>query len=372
MPPPSKRQRANRANSLKARAEALGAVSQDATSWGRDLCKSEALRQRQAELATFRYCAVQAMAPPPVLEDVDAGEHGSTCGAYPSATSFAVLPANSRLLWGGVGLARTAAVPEAVVSAEEAAFLRDYIVTAIRLRPEQKLLSGTGGKFKGQSIQGGSGVAIGSRQMRAGTGTSSTFSPSCHHGKPLASPSPTSPTRVRLTLASGTVVEHYVCRSEASSTVPNRLALHQLRDQRAARIMARQLKWLAPEVYATYEEATKGLPRLDDSSPVVALWATQNWERATHQDKLDGPIIAVWMDLPGDAPTGGEFCWPSTATSMPAPQPGRLQAVLWDGSEEHATCLFSSNGTRRLSLAVMHRCATTLPFPPRPRRWLVP
>ena len=187
MPPPSKRQRANRANSLKARAEALGAVSQDATSWGRDLCESEALRQRQAELATFRYCAVQAMAPPPVLEDVDAGEHGSTCGAYPSAASFAVLPANSRLLRGGVELARTAAVPEAVVSAEEAAFLRDYIVTAIRLRPEQKLLSGTGGKFKGQAIQGGSGVAIGSRQMRAGTGTSSTFSPSCHHGKPLAS-----------------------------------------------------------------------------------------------------------------------------------------------------------------------------------------
>ena len=66
----------------------------------------------------------------------------------------------------------------------------------------------------------------------------------------------------------------YVCRPEASSIVPNRLALHQLRDQRSARIMARQLKWLAPEVYATCEQATKGVGHgagvfQDDSADLV-------------------------------------------------------------------------------------------------------
>jgi hypothetical protein len=83
-----------------------------------------------------------------------------------------------------------------------------------------------------------------------------------------------------------------------------------------------------------------------------------NWERATHQDKLAHPIIAIWLDLPGGQPVGGEFCWPKTGHSMPAPQPGKLQAVLWDGLEEHATCMFSSGGNRRLSLAIMHRSAT--------------
>ena len=50
---------------------------------------------------------------------------------------------------------------------------------------------------------------------------------------------------------------------------------------------------------------------------------------------------------------GGEFVMTRTGKAVPTPRPGKLQAVLWDGQEEHATRDFITGAARRHSMATL-------------------
>jgi hypothetical protein len=180
------------------------------------------------------------------------------------------------------------------------------------------------GRWRGRVIQGGHAAAIGLKQID-GSGNCS-----------------------------------YVLENPAAKRQPNRVALLMAQEQRATLLMDHILRWIDPDAHVAHTVATDGVPRLTPHAPIVALWCTRAWVRAAHEDTLAAPILAIWGDVQGTSPVvGGEFCMTRTGYNVPAPRTDRLQAVLWDGQEEHATCSFKTGARRRHSMAIMLTQKTT-------------